>query len=503
MPVKLYVGGATNRTQGELQDLGGYRCFSPRLPKNYPQSSEAIAILDCGHNFRANQPTLRLDCDEVLERQFKWEATAAKRLGVDWQAEAFASYDDLVPWKSPCDMGDGFEAIYNTILGARYLDKQRKHVKPRHLLLGVQGSHPEQYQFCLEEILPYTLKNDWIGFGGWRHLGNHTTQLPIFYETIHRCVPLVGQAGIRRIHLFGVLREEAVAPLLWLCDQHGIDLSVDNNRPILNCLRSDLRRSGALAPYWRDNVQLWHERCTLMRQSPHYAEPARLPHQQFTFWTLNKSSEVTAVEPFNLLQASVQEPEILIDGYRSDDPRNWVILLRLPLNLDAALNAYIHWSKPASHLEVSFRGIDSLAPLAAEALVATTGKLQQELKQPVIYTHLERCVADALKTAIAKLNIPHWLSLAGEEFIYLAHQLPDEVASLLPHLATPKGADDLVGILTIPRSDLVTRLQKLWKLGLLLRRRVERCNGSNEFFYCYQLPAHAQFKVWEVACVAN
>jgi predicted transcriptional regulator len=109
-----------------------------------------------------------------------------------------------------------------------------------------------------------------------------------------------------------------------------------------------------------------------------------------------------------------------------------------------------------------------------------------------------------MRTAIAKLDIPHWLSLAGEDFIYLAHKLPEAVTQLLPHLATPKSADDLAVNLNISRKDLVSRLQQLWRLGLLLRRRIERCNESNEFYYCYQLPARAQFKVWEVtACVAN
>jgi predicted transcriptional regulator len=499
MPVKLYVGGANVKTQGEIQDLGGYRCFNPAKPKNYPQSRSAITLLDCGHQFKSQENPVRLTCEEVLARQLRWEATAAQRLGGNWRAEALASYDAIIPAKSFGDMGNGEYEVKQTVLAARHLDKQRRHIKPRRLLFGVQGSYPEQYKFCLQEILPYASKSDWIGLGGWRQIGNCTSQLPIFYETIHQCVPLLHQAGICRIHLFGVLYEPAIAHLLWLCDQHYIELSVDNNRPIQDCLRRDLKRSGAMSPYWRENVQLWQERCLNIRSSPYYQEAPRRSAQQFTFWNLNKKSQTEGLTvEFNLLQMAVMQPRILIDGYRTDDPRKWVILLYSPANFEEVLTNFVHWSKPSSHIEISCKGIDMIEPLAAEGMIIITEILQAKWRKPIIYTQLEYNAASSMQKAIAKTGAHHWLSFAGEEFVYLSHKLPDDEALVLPHLSTPKSADDLVGSLKLPRQVLVSKLQHLWRLGLILRYKVERCNGSNEFFYCYQLPATAQFKVWEV-----
>ena len=76
MGITLYVGGQTARTQGEKQDLGGHRCFSAAYNKNYPETVEAIGLLDSGAFSTPLQQ--RLAPEQALIRQLSWEARATK-----------------------------------------------------------------------------------------------------------------------------------------------------------------------------------------------------------------------------------------------------------------------------------------------------------------------------------------------------------------------------------------------------------------------------------------
>ena len=78
MGITLYVGGQTARTQGEKQDLGGHRCFSAAYNKNYPETAEAIGLLDSGAFSTSLQQ--RLTPDQALIKQLTWETRASKNL---------------------------------------------------------------------------------------------------------------------------------------------------------------------------------------------------------------------------------------------------------------------------------------------------------------------------------------------------------------------------------------------------------------------------------------
>jgi hypothetical protein len=102
--------------------------------------------------------------------------------------------------------------------------------------------------------------------------------MPIFWQAMRSVVPMIAQAGIRDIHIFGVLYEPAIAGLQWLCDQHGISLSTDSGRPIKDAIcKTDKqrRRAGTRRPYWRDNVAWWIDHLSTIQQSKYYREP---PH---------------------------------------------------------------------------------------------------------------------------------------------------------------------------------------------------------------------------------
>jgi hypothetical protein len=150
--------------------------------------------------------------------------------------------------------------------------------------MGAQGVDAIQYADCARDVLSVCDPLDWFGFGGWCILGRQQGMLPEFWRTIRLVVPRVYEAGLRHVHLFGVLWEPPLAGLLWLCDEYGLSMSTDSGKPVLDCsFTESLKKSGARRPYWRDNVAWWIERCATLRTSPHYCPPPLLgPARQLT-----------------------------------------------------------------------------------------------------------------------------------------------------------------------------------------------------------------------------
>lgn len=294
MSIALYVGGQSTTTQGEKQDLGGYRCFTAAYPKNYPETLDAIGLLDSGAF--SDPIEKRLTPELALLRQLKWEQSASKKLGTTWISQAIASYDLLIDevWigshkiKQRWSVEAATDAVEVTVDAAKYLASQRRYLQPRHLVLGCQGVDADQYRSCVERVLEYAAIGDWAGLGGWCVLGRFTSYLPTFYETLHQCIPLISQSPVRHVHIYGVLLELALAPLLWMADRYGLSVSCDSSRPIIDCTKPNGKKAGVKHPYWRDNVQWWQEHLANRRQSLFYLEPQRL-HKQMNLFDLKSA----------------------------------------------------------------------------------------------------------------------------------------------------------------------------------------------------------------------
>jgi hypothetical protein len=110
---------------------------------------------------------------------------------------------------------------------------------------------------CVVEILKVATPDDCIGLGGWCLLGRQTNWMPEFFVTCYEVLPLIAAAGIKHVHLFGVLYLPALGGLLWLCDQYNLAVSTDSTRPILQTTwkgASYRKKANIQFTYWRDNV---------------------------------------------------------------------------------------------------------------------------------------------------------------------------------------------------------------------------------------------------------
>lgn len=293
MGITLYIGGQSSTIQGEKQDLGGYRCFTAAYTRSYPETPTAIGLLDSGAF--SDSPDKRLTLEAALLRQLRWETSASKKLGTSWISHAIASYDLLIDevWtgdnrvKRRWSVTDASFAVHQTVEAAKYLASQRQYLQPRHLVLGCQGVDVRQYRYCIEQVLKYAQAGDWIGLGGWCILGRRASWLPVFFETLHQCIPLIATSPVKHVHIYGVMLDKALAPLLWMCDRFGLTASCDSSRPILDCTRPDPQRAGVKHPYWRSNVRWWQNYLAAMRGSKFYREPERL-HEQLSIFDLGE-----------------------------------------------------------------------------------------------------------------------------------------------------------------------------------------------------------------------
>jgi hypothetical protein len=293
--ITLYVGGYAGSVQRRRCCVTGPRCFSPSWPPLVPFTPDEAArvegLLDSGA-YTDVRPGTRLSPEAALQRQLSWEARAGRKWGLPtWRAKAFVSYDLLIDekWvdgrkrKERWSVAEADRAVRVTVDAAGYLASQRARLAPRRLVLACQGVVAEQYVDCVQGVLAHATPADTLGLGGWCILGKCRRWLPEFWRTVRRVLPLAAGAGLRSVHVFGVLYRPALGGLLWLCDQHGLALSTDSKKPILDPTHREKVSSGACPPTWEENLALWRARLEGLRSSAHYREPPDPLHQRQLF----------------------------------------------------------------------------------------------------------------------------------------------------------------------------------------------------------------------------
>lgn len=239
-------------------------------------------LLDSGA-FTDWQTGYRTTPETALNRQI----AAINSLGA-FHKVYLASYDYLIPEKHVYGYrkklewckNKGKNCVEETLVAAKYLDSQRYRLTNFTLIQGCQGVDSNQYYDCVNRILEYSQPNDVIGLGGWCPLGANRGWLPSFWETINKIIPLIAEAGIKRVHIFGVTWYKPIKglipplpPLLYLCDKYGIKLSTDGRSPISNALSNNPEKANPVFPYWRHNLAWVKAELATLRDSEFYMAP--------------------------------------------------------------------------------------------------------------------------------------------------------------------------------------------------------------------------------------
>lgn len=237
--VRFYCGVNEKRWNRHPVDPGQFACIAPiygaskrTRRKNSVQIPAHVAVIQDSGAFSDSWDS-RLAFPAALERQI----AHAEFYKYSNQITHRASYDLLIDevWhegnrtKRRWSVQDAESAVDATVAAARYMDNHRD----LGLVQSAQGVDAKQYLQCVERILPYiNPAKDILGFGGWCITGKMPKQmLPVFRDTILKVIPFVAQKGIKRIHIWGVIYPYALGEMLWMCDQHGIELSTDSAGP--------------------------------------------------------------------------------------------------------------------------------------------------------------------------------------------------------------------------------------------------------------------------------
>lgn len=203
----------------------------------------------------------RLSFEDALRRQI----AHAYEFRYDHVVESLVSYDLLIDetWqdgersKLRWSVEAAEFAVVETIKAARYLASQRQRIDRAfnhhvRLVLSAQGVEAEQYKRCAQEIVKVMRPDDDIfGLGGWCITGllRHA-MLPAAAQILPGVFEVLGQAGVKRVHVFGVIIPALLGFLLHLCDQYGIELSTDSAGPCVEPARNGNWGFGS----WRDNA---------------------------------------------------------------------------------------------------------------------------------------------------------------------------------------------------------------------------------------------------------
>jgi hypothetical protein len=285
MGCRLFIGSQGGPAKGVCDTLGGDRCYTAAHPPSKRPIGDVVGLnvlLDSGAF--TDPPHRRLSEAAALERQLEWEYLAARKWGAEWTSYAIASYDQLIDetWvagnriKQRWSIQDAVGAVDNTVRAAEYIASQRATLKPRTLVLGVQGVDAIQYEECVRSVLSVAVSDDWIGLGGWCILGRFTSWLPTFWASMWSVLPLIARAGVTHVHLYGVLYQPAIGGLVWLADKYGLTVSNDSAAPILATTRGNSKKAGVRAEGWQANVAWWKHAMHNIRQSPQYRQPPRV-----------------------------------------------------------------------------------------------------------------------------------------------------------------------------------------------------------------------------------
>ena len=211
-------------------------CLNPYYKVKLLPEYEVNYILDSG----AFQDVkgIRLSFEDALNRQLSFE----KMVGRD--AYAIVSYDHLVDEQ----MVDGVQVkvrvsedvgqdyVNETIAAARYLSDNRQKLGSRKLILSCQGANEYQYLDCLDAILDIARPGDIIGFGGFCILSKSKEYENQFYKVVTKGMPKIRDAGIDRVHIFGMGVFRALVQTDIFARMNGIECSYDTSAAEINAV---------------------------------------------------------------------------------------------------------------------------------------------------------------------------------------------------------------------------------------------------------------------------
>ena len=185
--MNLYVSKTNNKLNTKelnTEFISEYICLNPIYNNVTIKNPNTKILMDSGA-FQDKEKEKRLTLEQALNRQLDFE----KKVG--FISERIVAYDYI---------GN----IKETIESNKYLAEKREELKPRQLVLMIQGNNTHNYIYCLVETLLIAKPEDCIGFGGVALAGRENDTKFKLLDAFKIGLPIIYNSGIKDIHIFGV-----------------------------------------------------------------------------------------------------------------------------------------------------------------------------------------------------------------------------------------------------------------------------------------------------------
>lgn len=235
--IRFYCGVSEQQWNKHPVDPGRYACVSPVYGRTKGTKAVTRVTIPDGTLVIQDSGAFcdkdRLSVEAAHARQIEHAETYKYAHKITHRA----SYDLLIDekWqngvrhKARWSEQEAELAVKITVAAARYLSQHRHGLGA---ILSAQGVTAAQYVRCAAQIVPLLQDGDIFGLGGWCITGKMPAQiLPVFRETMYVLIPFLSRAGVKRVHIWGVIFPKALGQLLYTCDEYGIKLSTDSAGP--------------------------------------------------------------------------------------------------------------------------------------------------------------------------------------------------------------------------------------------------------------------------------
>lgn len=206
-----------NKKKMETEFICSRVCINPKYPGVRIYNPDAKIMIDSGA-FQDRKNDDRISFEDALGRQLNLES----KIGII--SDRIVSYDYI-------------ENADETILANKFLSAKREELKPRKIVLMVQGSDEDEYLRCLGETLELAQPGDCIGFGGVARSSTNKKVRGKLLSVLPYAAKNAIEKGIKEIHFFGIAKISVIKEIKNIIDgiksEYGetaeLDISFDSS----------------------------------------------------------------------------------------------------------------------------------------------------------------------------------------------------------------------------------------------------------------------------------
>ncbi|KAF6630647.1 hypothetical protein H6F38_14565 [Paenibacillus sp. EKM208P] len=189
-------------------------CLNPKYKGITIKNPDTKILMDSGA-FQDTDKDKRISVEEALERQLKLEKK------IDMVSERIVAYDHI---------GN----VEDTIMANNYLVSRREELRPRQLVLMIQGATIKDYIYCLIETLKVASPEDCIGLGGVAMSGRVNDIKFKLLDAIKIGLPIICNSKVKDVHIFGVGTFNVLKEVAYIKDVIGM-AGVDTEQLNISC----------------------------------------------------------------------------------------------------------------------------------------------------------------------------------------------------------------------------------------------------------------------------